>query len=559
MMNLKFKYLHRFHFVIALFSMALIYLCLTFPSYAAEKSGSCGDDLTWTLTGDVLIINGSGDMTDYADGALAPWFGMAKEIYTIILSEEMTSIGNYAFMGCENVTSIVIPETVTEIGECSFAQCRNLQYLDLGNHLQIIGEGAFQECEMLPWVEIPGSVTEIRANAFYRCYSLLAGNIPKTVKVLGESVFSYCTDMVRATINAPVEELPGWTFYGCSSLSDVSLASEIVRAGDYAFLFCENLNGIYTQGGKLENVHALEESIYNKDGSPKEGLLNAYEMPKFSVVEIDDGKTYSQIKMVDSVSVVASIRFETNYENEQDTAKIIVKTFILDKYGWETLSEIAEESLKYSKLPSITMEIYTKEDRIDSESLKYFANKPIELYIYAKSGEAWKIDMSQMTLQSFSGQYELFEKASESTEKESEIEENIREMGNEGQSEVSESESEAIFEPYDPDSVDKDISDLEMVDSDPETSNLTDAEGTTYYISKRSSKWGITLKQFSVYVALWIASAVLIVAVIMLSANQRKKSKEQYEELVKQGEAEDAAAQEELQMQIMKEILNKKE
>lgn len=559
MMNLAFKYLHRFHFIIALFSIALIYLCLTFPSYAAEKSGSCGENLTWTLTGDVMIINGSGDMTDYADGALAPWFGVAKEIHTIILSEEMTSIGNYAFMGCENVTSIVIPETVTEIGECSFAQCRNLQYLDLGNHLQIIGEGAFQECEMLPWVEIPGSVTEIRANAFYRCYSLLAGNIPKTVKVLGELVFSYCTDMVRATINAQIEELPGWTFYGCSSLADVSLAPEITAAGDYAFLFCENLNGIYSQGGKLETVHALKESIYDKDGSPKEGILNAYEMPKFSVVEIDDGKTYSQIKVVDSDSAVASIRFETNYEEAQDTAQIIVKTIILDESGWETMAEIAEESLKYSDLPSITMEVYTREDRINSESLKCFVNKPIELYIYAKSGEAWKIDMSQMTLQSFSGQYELFEKASESTEKESEIEENIREMGNEGQSEVSESESEAIFEPYDPDSVDKDISDLEMVDSDPETSNLTDAEGTTYYISKRSSKWGITLKQFSVYVALWIASAVLIVAVIMLTANQRKKSKEQYEELVKQGKAEDAAAQEELQLQIIKEILNKKE
>lgn len=549
MVNLKFKYLHRFRLIIALFAMVIIYLWLTFPSYAAEKSGSCGENLTWSLTGGVLLINGSGDMTDYANGALAPWFGVAKEIHTIILSEEITSIGDYAFMGCVNVPSVVIPETVTEIGECSFAQCKNLQYLDLGNHLQMIGEGAFQECEMLPWVDIPASVTEIRANAFYRCYSLLVGNIPKTVELLGKSVFSYCTDMVRATINAPIEELPGWTFYGCSSLADVSLAPEIVTAGDYAFLFCENLNGIYTQGGKMETVHALKESIYDKDGSPKEGLLNAYEMPKFSVVEIDDGKTYSQIKMVDSVSVVASIRFETNYENEQDTAKIIAKTVILDGYGWETLSEIAVESLKYSKLPSITMEVYTKEDRIGIESLKYFVNKPIELHIYAKSGEAWKLDMSQVTLQSFTGQYELLEKAAESTEKEAVKEEIIQEMRNEGQLETSESESGAVFESYNSESVENSLGESHLVDED----------GTTYYVTGRSSKWGITVKQFSIYVAFWIASAVLIVVVIMLTANQRKKSKEQYEELVKQGEAEDATAQEELQLQIIKEMLNKKE
>ena len=549
MMNLAFKYIHRFHFIMAMFSITLIYLCLTLPVYAAEKSGSCGDNVTWTLTGDVLLIDGSGDMTDYADGALAPWFGLAKEIHTIILSEEMTSIGDYAFMGCENVTSIVIPETVTEIGECAFAQCRNLQYLDLGNHLQIIGEGAFQECEMLPWVEIPASVMEIRANAFYRCYSLLAGNIPKTVEVLGESVFSYCTDMVRATINAPIEELPGWTFYGCSSLADVSLAPEIAAAGDYAFLFCENLNGIYSQGGKLETVHALEESIYDKDGSPKEGLLNAYEMPKFSVVEIDDGKTYSQIKMVDLATAVASIRFETNYEEAQDIAQIMVKTIILDESGWETMAEIAEESLEYSDLPSITMEVYTKEDRINSEALEYFVNKPIGLYIYAKSGEAWKIDMSQMTLQSFTGQYELLEKAAESTEKETVVEEIIQEMGNEGQPEISELESEVVFEQYDPERAENPLGESHLVDED----------GTTYYVTGRSSHWGITGKEFALYVGLWVASAVLIVAVIMLSLNQKKKSQEHYEELVRQGEAEDAAAQEALQVELLKEMLNKKD
>lgn len=544
-------------------------LILKIPVYAENKSGSCGENLRWTLTGDVLLITGSGDMTDYADGALAPWFGVAKDIQTIVLSDEMTSIGDYAFMGCDSVTSIVIPESVNEIGECAFAQCSNLQHIDLGNHLQIIGEGAFQECELLPWIDIPASVTEVRAQAFYRCYSLLAGNIPKTVEVFGESVFSYCTEMIRATINAPIKELPGWTFYGCSSLADVSLAEEINSIGEYAFLFCENLNGIYTQGGKLETVHALEESLYHKDGAPKEGLLNAYEMPKFSMIETDDGKFYSQIKMVDTDSVMASIRFVTDYEKEQDIAQITVKAVILGVDGWEKLSEIAAESLKYSELPSVTMEVYTEEDIIESESLEHFTEKPIVLHIHAKSGAVWEIDMSQMDLSSFTGQYILEEMAEtpvavteETTVTETEDaipeNENVTGMTTIPQQDDA-SESLPIFELYDPGSVEETESDLETVDSNPDTSNLTDAEGTTYYISNRSSKWGITLKQFSVYVALWIASAVLIVAVIMLTANQRKKSKEQYEELVKQGEAEDAAAEEVLQLEIMKEMLNKKE
>ena len=112
-------------------------------------------------------------------------------------------------------------------------------------------------------------------------------------------------------------------------------------------------------------------------------------------------------------------------------------------------------------------------------------------------------------------------------------------------------DSGITYVPYDADAAEKNTMAGE--------SHLMDEDGTTYYVTKRSSKWGITGKQFSVYVGLWIASAVLIVAVIMLSLNQKKKSQEQYEELVRQGKAEDAAAEEALQLELLKEMLNKKD
>ncbi len=490
-------------------------------------------------------------MTDYADGALAPWFGQARDIQMIQLPEGMTSVGDYAFMGCEGVTSIVIPESVTEIGECAFSQCRSLIFVDLGNNLQIIGEGAFQECESLPWINIPASVTEIRAKAFYRCYSMIAGNTPETVKVLGESVFSYCTDMVRAVINAPIEELPSWTFYGCKSLSDVSLAPEIVSVGDYAFLFCENLSGIYTQGGKLETVHALEESLYNKDGSPKKGLLKAYDMSAYSMVEIDDGQIFTQIKMVSDSSVIVLIKLTTDYANGETEPSVETKAVIFSSSGWEKLSEISTEIVKYCKLPLISIEVYQSEDTLESEWIEFFVAKPVAMRIAAKTGYFWEIDMSNTTLGSFSGQYDLTEMAAKTMAEKVAIEAMLSEMDDEQSFEVedtSDSESGVVFEPYDSDSVQNSLGE----------SHLVDEEGTTYYVTKRSSKWGITGKQFAVYVGLWIASAVLIVAVIMLSMNQRKKSKEQYEELVKQGKAEDAVAKEALQVELLKDILDKK-
>lgn len=38
----------------------------------------------------------------------------------------MTSIGQYAFSNCRNLTSITIPKGVTSIGDDAFSGCRNL-------------------------------------------------------------------------------------------------------------------------------------------------------------------------------------------------------------------------------------------------------------------------------------------------------------------------------------------------------------------------------------------------------------------------------------------------
>ena len=557
------KYLHINQMLILLALSCFLSIRLTFPTYAAEKSGSCGENLTWTLSEGTLEISGSGDMTDYADGALAPWFGVAKEIKEIILSSEMTSIGDYAFYGCENVTSITIPEKVLEIGECGFAQCRGLVNLNLGTGVQVIGKGAFQECESLPMISFPASLKEIGEKAFFRCYGFSTLTVPATVENMGTSVFSYCTGLVRASVNASIAELPGWTFYGCSNLSELSLAAEIVSVGDYVFLFCENLNGIYTQSGDIKIVHALEESMYEKEGAPREGLVKAYEMPDSSTVAVDDGKVYNQISVTESAALMVSVSDKTYYSKETNETEKQIKAVIAATEGWKALEETVTGNLDSVSENLLQTVIYPESSMIDSENLELFVGKPVVLQIISEKGLAWKLDMSKLTLESFTGQYELNAMATEPvvqyvTETESTMEpvesENVKSF-KESSSNTTSSEnldsSEITYVPYDAEAAAADDLSAE--------SHLTDEDGTTYYVTKRSSKWGITGKQFAIYVGLWVASAVLIVAVVMLSMNQVKKSREQYEKLVKQGEEEDAAAQEALQMELLKEMLNKKQ
>ena len=541
---LKYSKIYTYFAMVAV--ICVLFFACTFSANAAEKNGSCGEQLTWNLSGGTLTIEGSGDMTDYADGALAPWFGVAGEIQSILLPEGMTSVGDYAFFGCRNVTSVSIPASVLEIGECSFAQCKSLIRLDFGTGVQIIGEGAFQECESLPVLNFPKNLTEIGIKAFYRCFKISSVKVPETVTVLGESAFSYCTGLVRATVNAPLEELPGWTFYGCKSLADVSLAPTIVSAGEYAFLFCENLDGIYTQGGNVKTLHALEDSIYGKDGSPKEGLLKVHTMPKDSAVEIDDGKVYTEIQATEYESMVVISKKITDYAAGQNVPVIKIEAVTDEHSDWVKLSTEVTEAL--SGNGTVNVEVHSLKDVIDSEALEYFVQKPVNLQIISEEGMVWEIDMKQMDLGSFSGKYSLIEMATEPYVKEEiSLEELPEESGLETIPEEESSGEGPIFEPYDPEGVEDGLGE----------SHLKDEEGTTYYVTGRSSKWGITGKQFAIYVGLWVASAVLIVAVVMMTMNQRKRSKEQYEELVRQGETEDAAAEEARQLELLKDMLNK--
>ena len=72
----------------------------------------------------------------------------------VIIPKEVTSIGNYAFFGCDHLKSITIPEDVTSIGEYAFSRCDSLQELTIPEGVTSIGENAF---EYIPHIEYHGS------------------------------------------------------------------------------------------------------------------------------------------------------------------------------------------------------------------------------------------------------------------------------------------------------------------------------------------------------------------------------------------------------------------
>ena len=89
--------------------------------------GSCGDKLAFRMDPDtgVLSITGTGAMDSwYLDDS--PWYVYRASIRSIRIASGATSIGDFAFDGCSNLTEVVIAETVERIGDGAFDNCTSL-------------------------------------------------------------------------------------------------------------------------------------------------------------------------------------------------------------------------------------------------------------------------------------------------------------------------------------------------------------------------------------------------------------------------------------------------
>ena len=89
-----------------------------------------------------------------------------------VIPSSVTSIGNYAFEDCSNLTSIEIPSSVISIGNYAFISCSSLTSIEIPEGVTSIGEYAFSHCSSLTSIEISSSVTSIGNGAFLYCDNL---------------------------------------------------------------------------------------------------------------------------------------------------------------------------------------------------------------------------------------------------------------------------------------------------------------------------------------------------------------------------------------------------
>ena len=266
-------------------------------SGTAAMNGTCGampeDKVTWALADDdgdgfyTLTISGSGAMADYAANinnnakAKQPWRASEtgveiEKITKVVVSENITSIGAFAFNGMTGVSEYVIGADVNTISqwalETSAAKVFNLNgntkfktddngvlFNEGGTTLIAYPGGADVRDEYT----VPSTVTAISDGAFVGCpiKKLTIGDNVKTELpgwsfnggvleeldvncLFGKSTFAQITTLKKVTLGGSITEIPQMAFLDCEGLQTVSIPSGLTKIGAQAFFGCSSLQNV---------------------------------------------------------------------------------------------------------------------------------------------------------------------------------------------------------------------------------------------------------------------------------------------------------------------------
>ncbi len=232
-----------------------------------EYSGDISIPSTITYNGESCNVT---SISDYA-------FYDCKNLTSIAIPNSVTYIGKEAFVNCTGLTSITIPNSVTSINSSTFYNCSGLTYITMPNSVLYIEESAFRNCTGLTSITIPSSVKSIGDNAFSGCSALtsiivdkenpiyndgdgnnciiesasntlIAGTsstiIPSSVTSIGTGAFYQCTGLTSVIIPNNVTTIENYAFGHCVGLTSVTIPQSVTKLGVGAFANCTGLSSV---------------------------------------------------------------------------------------------------------------------------------------------------------------------------------------------------------------------------------------------------------------------------------------------------------------------------
>lgn len=152
------------------------------------------------------------------------------------LNDKLTYISNW-FSNKSNLETVVLGNQVTTIGNSAFANCKSLQTINMPETLTTIGNSAFSGCSKLASIYIPESVNKIENYAFSNS-GLRTFTLPQNITIIPNYVFNNCDSLRTITLTPQLTAIEEDAFNSCDSVKDITINNEnetiIATAGKFA-------------------------------------------------------------------------------------------------------------------------------------------------------------------------------------------------------------------------------------------------------------------------------------------------------------------------------------
>ncbi len=226
----------------------------------------------------------------------------------IVLADAVTSVGNYAFYNCANVTEFKLSSSISNIGEYAFAKLPKITAVTISGNDTKVGNGAFEDCSSLKDVTLesgvssignnsfgftavtsivlPDTITSLSGNPFGGCplesievlaegADIFFDEVTKTLYNADKNILYYQTTVTTGAFVVPdtITSILAGAFAG-SHITSITLPANFTRIEDGTFRNCVDLKSItigknitYIGASAFEGCTSLESITFEQGGT----------------------------------------------------------------------------------------------------------------------------------------------------------------------------------------------------------------------------------------------------------------------------------------------------
>lgn len=301
--------------------------------------------------------------------------GTVIETLNISNCSLLTEIGDFAFFGCQNLTTVKIEnnEKLYRIGKGAFAWGALYSISFEGsNSLSIVAKDAFALCSDLRMVEFPESVTEIGDYAFFNCANLELPEFSLHLIHIGDFAFYNCKNIYEIDFShTNLAHVGHYAFDVCTNVETIRFPETLAYVGDYSFSKCS----------KIRDFNVPKSVTYMGTGC----IAGCYNLSQLTIPFV--GRQKAARPTSDEKDERANIQSSSKRENLFSNLFSVYIPSNLNEKNHDVRTTIYEvtdyKSEYYAEKPSeysIALQSYYQIDPVNYKGVNYYG---VHTYIFA--------------------------------------------------------------------------------------------------------------------------------------------------------------------------------